>query len=384
MNAETNPELEALLRQQIARQGTIPFVEFMAQCLYHPQHGYYMTPRQRIGKQGDFFTSSSVHSLFGKLVARQLVQMWQLLGFGPFTIAEQGAGEGHFALDILDALAAEAPDMYWQLRYRLIEVSPDNRNRQAEVLQRHEGVVGWCELDELQGFEGCLLSNELVDAFPVRLLEKHAGELQEVYVGCDAEGRFVEQLMAPRDSRLQDHFAWLGVGPVEGNRAEANLAAVDWMHQAAAQLGRGFILTIDYGYPAAELYAPFRRSGTLMCYHRHQAADDPYRHIGCQDLTAHVDFTALQKAGRDAGVEPLYFAEQYRFLMALGFLEELVSLQAATRDEMQARALRLTMKHLVMPEGGMGETFKVLIQGKGVGSPELLCSRRISEIPVGF
>jgi len=384
MAAETNPQLEELLRQRIDREGPIPFVDFMAQCLYHPQHGYYMAQRQRIGKQGDFFTSSSVHSLFGKLVARQLIQMWQLLGGQEFTVVEQGGGEGHFALDILEAIAAEAPNLYRQLRYRLVEISPDNRRRQAEVLQGHADVVGWNALTELAGFEGCFLSNELVDAFPVHLLEKHAGELQEVRVGCQADGRFVEELHAPADRRLAEHFAWLGAGPVEGNRAEANLAAVDWMHQVAGLLGRGFILTIDYGYPAEELYAPFRRAGTLMCYHRHQATDDPYRHIGCQDLTAHVDFTALQKAGAEAGVQTLYFAEQYRFLMALGFLEELVALQAATADEQQARALRLTMKHLVMPDGGMGETFKVQIQGKGVGQPELLCARRISDIPMGF
>jgi SAM-dependent MidA family methyltransferase len=377
-------ELRQLLVEHIERQGGIPFAEFMEWCLYHPRCGYYMVPRQRIGKEGDFFTSSSVHALFGRLVARQLVQMWELLGKGPFTVAEQGAGEGHFALDILDAISAEAPDCYCQLRYRLVELSPDNRQRQQGVLARHREHIDWCSLDDLAGMEGCFLSNELVDAFPVHLLEKHHGRLREVFVALDGQGQFCEELRAPAVDALDRHFAWLGVGPVEGNRAEANLAAVSWMRRVAELLHRGFVLTIDYGYPAEELYAPFRRQGTLMCYHRHQAHDDPYRNPGGQDMTAHVDFTALQKAGAEEGLMPLYFGEQYRFLMALGFVEELVAMQARESDAQKARVLRMTLKNLILPEGGMGETFKVLVQGKGVGSPELACTRRIAAIPRAF
>jgi len=384
MSDETNIQLEEVLRKQIADEGGIPFAAFMEQCLYHPKHGYYMADRLRIGKQGDFFTSSSVSQLFGRLVARQLAQMAEVLGGERFTIAEQGPGEGHFALDILDALADEFPGLYARTDYRLVELSPDNRQRQSLTLSSHAARISWVDLDALAGMEGCFLSNELVDAFPVRLLEKHQGALQEVYVVTAPDGRFAEELRAPADAALQHYFSWLGCGPVEGNRAEANLAAADWMRRVAGLLGRGFILTIDYGYPAAELYAPFRRAGTLMCYHRHAASDDPYRHIGCQDLTAHVDFTALQKAGAEHGAQTLYFAEQYRFLMALGFVEALIEMQARTADENQARALRLTLKHLVMPEGGMGETFKVLIQGKDVGQPDLLCDRRLSQIPMAF
>ena len=140
-------------------------------------------------------------------------------------------------------------------------------------------------------------------------------------------------------------------------------------------------MTIDYGYPAAELFAPHRRAGTLMCYHRHQSDDNPYENPGEKDITTHVDFTALQKAGREVDLDPLWFGEQYRFLMGLGFFEELVRLEAGTMDEQEARALRLTLKNLIMPEAGMGETFKVLVQGKGVGAPELRCSRPLSAIP---
>jgi len=140
MDTEHKPELVSIIRQQIDSAGGITFSEFMQQALYHPEYGYYTSRRQRIGKQGDFFTSSSVHSCFGRLIARQLVQMWHILGEGHFTIAEQGAGEGHLCLDILDALAAEAPEFYASLEYRLVELSPDNRQRQRELLSHHHAA----------------------------------------------------------------------------------------------------------------------------------------------------------------------------------------------------------------------------------------------------
>jgi SAM-dependent MidA family methyltransferase len=378
---ESKPELEELIRRRIAEAGGIPFAEFMALCLYHPEYGYYMAPRSRIGREGDFFTSSSVHSLFGRLIARQLRQMWDLLGQGPFTVAEQGAGEGHLALDILDAIREESPDFYARLSYRLVEISPDNRARQAQQLAGHRERIGWCALEELAGMQGCILSNELADAFPVHVVEKLEGELKEVFVVAAGDALH-EELRSLSSPAITEHFNWLGVAPVEGNRAEVNLRAVAWMQEVGRLLGRGFVLTVDYGYSAAELYAPWRRNGTLMCYHRHAAGENPYQHVGCQDITAHIDFTALQRAGEEVGLVSLWFGEQYRFLLSLGFVEALIELQAQAPDEKTARALRLTLKNLIMPDGGMGETFKVLIQGKGVGLPELLCSRSLQSIPL--
>lgn len=376
-----NAELAALLGARIAEVGYLRFDEFMALCLYHPVHGYYMAERQRIGKGGDFFTSSSVHALFGQLIARQLTQMWTLLGSGPFTVAEQGAGEGYLALDILDALAAEAPECYRQTSYRLVEVSPDHRRRQAERLARHGEHVSWCRLEELAGMQGCLLSNELLDAFPVRMVERQTDGWCEVVVGaCD--GEFVETTHAAPPDELDAYFRWLEVEPLVGNRYEVRTAAREWMEQVSQLLARGFVLTIDYGYLAAELYAPWRRSGTLMCYHRHQANEEPLRRIGRQDLTTHVDFTALQRVGAEGGLRTLYYGDQLRFLLGLGFVDALLALQAQTSDEKTAMALRMTLKMLIMPEGGMGETFKVLIQGKGVECPELLCARKLSSLPL--
>ncbi|MCK4503213.1 MAG: SAM-dependent methyltransferase [Desulfuromonadales bacterium] len=383
MTEKRKNELELLLNREITTANGITFAEFMQHALYHPEHGYYTSARTRIGKQGDFFTSSSVHSCFGRLIARQLEQMWQLLGQGEFIIAEQGAGEGHLCLDILDALAAEAPEFYARLQYRLVEISPDNRLRQKDVLQRHcaAGLVDWCQLDDLQGMVGCFLSNELIDAFPVHLVEKHGGELREVYVVTKDDG-FSDELRPLSTLAIKDYFQLVGIEPGTGNRCEVNLAAGKWMSQIASLLERGFVLTIDYGYLAEELYAPYRHAGTLLCYHQHQTNEDPYQRIGSQDITAHVDFTALQKIGRQQGLDLLYYGQQYQFLMGLGFLELLIEMESREADPQKAQALRMNLKTLILPEGGMGETFKVLIQGKNVGMPELICGKRIRDINI--
>lgn len=374
--------LAVQLHAQIAESGALSFADYMQLCLYHPEHGYYMQPRQRIGKAGDFFTSSSVHALFGRLIARQLAQMAELLGEAPFRVVEQGPGEGHLALDILDGLAEQSPQLYERLAYTLVERSPERQRSQQQLLAKHRPRLSWCAEEDWTLPCGCLLSNELVDAFPVHLVEKRQGELQEVFVAnAPADSGLIEELRSA-SPEVRRHFDWLGVEPAEGNRAEANLAAPVWMRSVGERLGRGFVLTIDYGYPAEELYALHRRLGTLMCYRQHQADDNPYQLPGEKDITAHVDFTALQRAGEETGLETLWFGEQYRFLLGLGFFEELLRLEAAARDEQQARAVRMTLKNLIMPDAGMGETFKVLVQGKDVGRPELLCARPVSAIPL--
>lgn len=381
MIEKKSSELLIQLRQKIASSAGISFAEFMNEALYHPEYGYYTTARNRIGKKGDFFTSSSVHSCFGHLIARQLQQMWKILGQGHFVIAELGAGEGHLCLDILDALATEAPEFYAHLEYRLVEISEDNRQRQKQTLEQHLAVgrIAWCELDDLQGMEGCVVSNELVDALPVHLIEKHAGELQEVYV-VNGEDGFVEELRPVSTSLIDEYFQQIGIELAAGNRCEVNLAACDWMGRVATVLNRGFVLTIDYGYLAEELYAPYRHAGTLLCYHQHQTNEKPYQRVGQQDITAHVDFTSLQIVGRRNGLETLYFGQQYQFLMGLGFLQMLIDMEMRETDPQKAQALRMNLKTLILPEGGMGESFKVLIQGKNVGTPELLCHKRIKDI----
>lgn len=374
--------LEILLIERILAEGPLPFSKFMDSCLYHPVYGYYMTSRQKIGREGDFFTSSSVHALFGQLIAKQLHQMWEILGCpANFIIAEQGAGAGHLCHDILNALEDDFPDFYSLLRYKIVEISEVNRFRQAQLLSRHPNAVSWCAQSDLVGMIGCFLSNELVDAFPVHLVEKRNGTLLEVCVDV-TNGTLHEVLLEPSTGELADYLEWVGVELVEGNRAEINLSAPMWINTVAGLLHRGFVLTIDYGYLASELYAPWRTTGTLMCYFQHTSGENPYLRIGEQDLTAHVDFTALIKSGEASGLQQLFYGDQCKFLLGLGFVEALLAAQACETEPHRAQALRLTLKNLILPDGGMGEIFKILIQGKGVGPQNLLCTRSLRDLPL--
>lgn len=374
--------LATVLHNRILTQGPLSFAAFMESCLYHPQYGYYIGSGQRIGREGDFFTSSSVHAIFGQLIAKQLHQMWEILGCpADFIVAEQGAGTGHLALDILTAVQAGYPDFYSKLRYSIVELSEENRFRQGELLVSHQSRVRWCEQRELSGMVGCYLSNELVDAFPVHLVEKQEGKLLEVCVNVE-HGAFHEILLEPTTEALSAYLKWVGVELAEGNRAEINLAAPLWLRNVAELLQRGFVLTIDYGYLACELFAPWRRSGTLMCYYQHTAGDNPYIRVGEQDLTTHVDFSALIKTGEESGLQKLFYGDQCKFLLGLGFVDALLQAQAREVDPHHAQALRLTLKNLILPEGGMGEVFKVLIQGKGVEAANLLCARSLRDLPL--
>lgn len=374
--------LVELLKERIALSGPISFSEFMGCCLYDPMFGYYMTNRQRIGRTGDFFTSSSVHAIFGKLIAKQLAQMWNILGCpNDFIIAEQGAGEGHLCLDILDALQSNFPAFYSVLHYHIVEMSPVCKGRQAKELSRHQQRVRWSHRAELSGMVGCFLSNELIDAFPVHLVEKRNSKLCEVFVAVK-DNKFQEVLGDLSTIELSNYLEWIGAEILEGNRAEINLAAPLWMRDVAGLLARGFILTIDYGYQARELYAPWRTCGTLMCYYQHTTSENPYIRIGEQDITSHVDFSALMKSGEEAGLQNIFYGEQCKFLLGLGFIDALMEAEAKEGEPHRAQALRLTLKNLILPESGMGEIFKVLIQCKGVSpqSQNLLCTRPLSDI----
>jgi len=374
--------LATLLQDRILSQGPLSFATFMESCLYHSEYGYYMDARQRIGRDGDFFTSSSVGAIYGQLIAKQLHQMWEILGCPTkFVIAEQGAGTGHLALDILATLQVDYPDFYSKLQYCVVEISESNRLRQRDLLTCHQGRVNWCQQNDLMGMVGCYLSNELVDAFPVHLVEKHKGQLLEVCVTAE-HGKFNEILLEPTTEALSAYLMWVGVDLAEGNRAEVNLAAPSWLRNVAGLLQRGFVMTIDYGYLANELFAPWRTSGTLMCYYHHTTDDNPYIRIGEQDITTHVDFTALIKAGEESGLHQLFYGEQCKFLLSLGFVDALLQAQARAVEPHHAQALRLTLKNLILPEAGMGEIFKVLIQSKGVESAQLLCARSLRDLPL--
>ena len=228
-------------------------------------------------------------------------------------------------------------------------------------------ILDWLDLHDVQagGLQGCFLANEFVDAFPVHRVVVRDGMLQEIYV-TEEDGILHEVLGEPSSAEIPRYLAGMEVRLEEGQQAEVNLEASRWYDQVGKVLSRGFLLTIDYGYLAQDLYASDRRSGTLLCYSRHTCSDNPYTHIGRQDMTTHVNFTGLIRKGESLGFHVTGFVPQYRFLLSLGFLDEVERQQERGMSSDESLKQRLTMKHLILPDGGMGDTFKVLIQHKGI------------------
>jgi SAM-dependent MidA family methyltransferase len=374
-SATDNEELKAAIRECMAAEGRIPFRQFMAMALYHPQHGYYSSPRQTMGRHGDYLTSPEVHPIFGSLVAKQLWQMWQAMGEPqPFTIVEMGAGSGLLARDILGWARRRAPEFFQALEYCLIEVNEwlvENQRRLLRQVDASLAKASWLpslEAIAAESVSGCFLSNELIDSFPVHRVVVRDGRLHELYVEWREE-RFVESLGPPSTPLLQDYFRRLGVLPGEGCSAEVNLQALEWIKAVGRALRRGFVLTFDYGYPAEELYTPWRKDGTLLCFYRHNPSTDPYARLGRQDMTSHVDFTSFVQAGREHGLEPLGLTSQGRFLAALGIAAGLERRAEGELSLEEYYARRRAVTELIDP-AGLGR-IKVLIQAKGIGRPKL-------------
>lgn len=367
-------ELVAAIASEIASSGPIPFARFMELALYHPQFGYYMrqpdgADHERIGWSGDFYTSSDVYPILGRALASQARQMDESLDRPTaFTIVEMGAGKGLLARDCLAAIHAEQDGFASRVRYVLIERSPAMRELQrrnlAPWLSKH-GLVTWVEgLDGLapESVTGLLLSNELVDAFPVHRIQVTAGRTEELCVDYRG-GKFVECLMPLSTTLLDQYLQRLGITWPEGYRTEVNLQAMEWMEQVAQRIDRGFVVTIDYGHTAQDLYGPERKNGTFLCYCQQLTNEDPFMRVGEQDMTAHVDFSTLAAVGEDQGLHVTGFTNQMSFLMGLG-VEEMIGELEPESQEFRAAI------HLLKPDG-MGSTFKVLIQHKGIMRPEL-------------
>lgn len=380
--------LREFILSQIQKKGPIPFSQFMEWCLYHPDYGYYRSERIHMGRDGDFYTSPCVHPLFGGLIAKQLTQMSEQLKGAFFDVVEQGGGRGFLGEDILRWAKKNSSVFYQCLRYHLIETSPFLLKEQKERLGEieKEGKVFWINPEAFEEgkvlMEGCFLSNELVDAFPVHQVIFDHGNLKEVYVTKD-EGQLKEQWGELSDPRIPSYFQSMDITLQEGQRAEVNLKALDWMENVARCLKKGFVLTIDYGYLAKELYAPHRKEGTLLCYTQHRTSENPYERLGEQDITSHVNFTSLIQKGGEVGLQFSGLVPQYKFLIALGLLQEIESLEKEM-SEMDALQWRLSLKPLIEPEMGMGEVFKVLIQHKGINQPQLDGLRELSSIPWSF
>jgi SAM-dependent MidA family methyltransferase len=385
-----------LLKAWIQERGPITVAAFMDAALYHPDFGYYARAAQKSGRAGDFFTSVDVGPLFGELIAKQIAQMAAVLAdlkvrtategaeaaadvvqasrTSAFDFVEAGAGNGRLSADILRAMKRDAPETFGLTRLHLVEMSATARAMHLENLGEVADRLSSSSSTVPESFEGVLIANELLDAMPVHQVVMREDGLREVYV--EAVGDTLVTREGPLStSRLSEHFNGLGVTLESGWRAEVSLAAIDWVRDALRRLTRGFAIFIDYGHAAAELYSVTHSAGTLTSFSRHLSAgaeaSSPsaswLQNPGGQDLTAHVDFTSVRRAAEAEGCTSLGFLDQIYFLMALG----------TDRFDTLDLKERLALKTLVMP-GGLGTTMKVLILGKGVGTPTVLgCSSRV-------
>lgn len=393
--------ISKIIQHQIQQspQQRITFAEFMNLALYHPQQGYYATGKVNIGDRGDFFTSPHLGADFGELLARRFANLWETMGRpSPFHLVEMGAGQGLLAVDILRYLQRSYPLFFVDLDYYIVEKSEGLKQQQQQLLASYPDLAAkviwkdWADIPE-SSLVGCCFSNELVDAFPVHLFTIAQGRLQEIYVSWQ-EDRFQEAIGEISTPKLADYWQIIGMDIqdlTEGYRSEINLAALDWLTTVAGKLQRGYVVTIDYGYksnsgsPRQNYYSPSRDQGTLQCYYRHQHHNDPYIHIGEQDITAHVNFTALEKQGELLGLGLDSFTKQGLFLMELGLGDRLVDLAnlgsgsnlssnldfstsqsaiASPQNVINTMQRRQALHQLIEPSGLGG--FGVLIQSKNL------------------
>lgn len=356
-------DLVRRIRDEIERDGPITFARFMDLALYDPDGGYYRSSDARPGRGGDFLTAPETHPLFGATLARVFDEIWQRLDRpSRFVIREHGAGEGALAASLLAGLRASGSGLAETVRYQPVEVDP----RRVEVFTDRLGAEGFgaaVEPSDGAPVTGVVLANEVLDALPVHRVVQRGVELLEVRVGVRND-RFVDVETAPSTPELFVRLAAEGITLADGQQAEICLALDGWVVQAAAELARGVLLLIDYGYPAAELYDPVRRrDGTLRAYVRHRVHDDPYVHVGRQDLTAHVDVDAVQRAATEAGLIHLGTTTQAEFLVGLGMDQRLREIQSDPATTMEGYlAVRSAVMRLLDP-AAMGR-FRVLGFGR--------------------
>ena len=356
-------ELSQIIQSRIISEGAISFHDFMEMSLYHPGLGYYMTPVNKIGKKGDYYTSPTLTPRFGKAVARQLEEMWSILGETEFTIVEYGAGNGFLCHDILEALKPNRK-FYDLLKYCIIEKSPVMQAKQRAHL--HEKVSWYNSITDIAAFDGCVLSNELLDNFSVHQVIME-DQLMEVFV--DYKDNFLE-VLKPASTILSDYFKELNVVLPKGFRTEVNLEAVQWMKEIAATLHKGYIITIDYGHPSSVLYDERWSCGTIVCYNKHSVNSNVFEFIGEQDITAHINFSALHHWGLKQGLECCGYTDQGRFLLALGFKENNSKTEVIGDNAIQLVREEAFLTQTLLVD--MGTKFKVLIQQKGVPTNDLL------------
>jgi len=378
--------LRQKIEQEIRERGPIPFSRYMDLCLYDPDLGYYSRNAEQFGKAGDFYTSSDVHAVFGRLLARQFEEMWRALGSpAQIEILELGPGRGLFAQDVLDWSEKKFPDFFRALHYRLVETSPVLRKRLQATLERHfaAGKTSLCSASSTLG-EGTtsvvpnkaafarilapevpviVFANEFFDALPVEVISPQ-GELSL----SEKDGRLVETWSSASPEALEflDRYS---VHPEAGERIEASLIAQRYMSLITATVKRGFMIAIDYGYTRQEQLAG-RHRGTIATYRQHSESANPYEAPGEQDITAHVNFTALAAAAEQGGMQVQPLLTQSQFLLGIGEHNQFADAFEECRLPQERAKVALQLKHLITPTG-MGESFHVFIASKDIDTVQV-------------
>jgi SAM-dependent MidA family methyltransferase len=370
---DNNLELIAIIHDRINNSPLeqITFAEYMHLALYHPQHGYYASNAERISQRGDFLTSPHLAIDFGEMLTIQLYQIWQILGEPQlFSIVEMGAGRGLLAAQILEYSSRVYPQFWRSIDYIIIETAPAMIIAQQARLQ--DLAVRWCNWTEIKdrSITGCFLSNELIDALPVHQVIIAEDKLREIYITIgDEDLIFTEITDNLSTDKLEKYWQLNQINLLNGRypdryRTEVNLAGLRWLEQVSKKLQQGYIISIDYGYTADRYYNPMRSQGTLQCYYQHAYHNNPYINIGNQDLTAHIDFTALQNYGELLGLNTVGFIQQGIFLMALGLGERIAAISSSDSDIQSLLRHRQNLHQLIDPMG-LGK-FGVLIQSQGL------------------
>lgn len=349
--------LSEIIIERIKIEGPLSFRDFMEMALYYPDLGYYNSKKDKIGAEGDFYTSANLTAAFGAMIGRQMEEMWLHLEKKPFAIVEYGAGTGLLCHDILDYLQNNIP-LYESLSYCIIEKSP----YMQEIQKKHllEKVSWHNSIKDIPEINGCILSNELIDNFSVhQVVMQH--QLMEVFV--DYKDYFLE-VLKPAKKELTDYFTELKVQLPIGFRTEINLEAKKWVKKISHYLQKGYVITIDYGCASSELYNMRRSCGTILCYYKHHKNDNPYQFIGEQDITTHINFSALSHWGLKYGLTCCGLVDQAQFLLALGIKEYQNKALANNPNNLAMAMQESLINYRLLID--MGMKFKVLVQQKGV------------------
>ena len=356
-------ELIKIIYDKVRGFGPITFKDFMEIALYHEKYGYYSRSYVPIGKKGDFITSPHTHCLYGALHARQIEEFWEILGrINTFTVIEMGAGAGYLAKDILSYLSNR--EIFKSINYIIVEHKAETASYQQDLLKPFINKISWVsKLSDLDSIKGCIISNELLDAFPVHLIQKEDSGFREIYLDFREDGSYMEVLADLSTPHLVEYAEALPSDIPKGYRTEANLAIKKWISELAVIISKGFVVTIDYGYTRKEYFHPGRNRGTLLAYMNHSVNEELYERAGEQDLTAHVNFSDLHRWGKEVGFFTLGYAPQWAFLAGLDFEETFLELSGGKVDPFSPELAGVKM--LLLPQG-MGESHKVMVQAKGV------------------